>query len=1024
MPCRIPPLWYDVAMASESVLKAFLFTDIVGATDLKRRIGDVAGADAIARHDEIFRNCMTQFGGEEHENPGDSFFASFDVPSNALRCAMEFVNGLQQLDLPDAISARIGIHMGESVRVIESSGMRKYRKLLGLAIDTTARVMGLARAGQILLTRHAFDSVRQQVVKSPGGRDVQWLAHGPYRLKGIDDPMEIFEAGVEGSPMRPPPDTEDARRALQPGEEETLGWRPAVGLAVPGRESWELERQLGEGGFGEVWLARHKETRYVRAFKFCFKAEELRSLKREMKLFRLMKEVLGDRDDIARLYEVRLLEPPYYLEMEYTAGGNLAEWADSRGGLARVPLETRLELIAQVGDALAAAHSVGIIHKDLKPANVLIHEGRDGSVQVRLTDFGIGELVKKDKLREFDMTISTFESVATLKTSSSSYTGGHMYVAPELFSGQPSTSRTDIYALGVLLYQVVLADLMQPVAYGWERNVPDELLQEDIAACVGGDPKTRLPTAEQLSQRLRALDQRRAERQAQHRRERARRRVMQAATGLMVLLALVAGAAGVGYWRTTDALRMTQRAQEQAVRDHERALQAERRAREQADLARLAESRARKEAEKAQHEADKAAAITEFLQSLLISSSPAINQGAELTVREVLEDAALRLEESLEGQPEVAAAVHETIARTFETLGVPEKALQHATQALANVPTDAAGAEAVVDRLRLRGYVAWLRAQIGQTNGVEAELRTVVRALESRVAEHDPHLAAARVHLAEFLAPLNKLEEAERLYRQALASRQKTFGDDDPATFEAVNNLASFLKSAGRLDESCALHQKLYATQQKVLGGQHPQTLMTANNLAGALKDLNRFKESESLYRLLIERLPEVLGNEHPHVCASFSNYASLLTRMEQFEDAEGLYRKALDCARRSLGGDHPTTLALTNNLADVLGKMGRNEDAAVLFGMVVDTADRILPDGHWYRAAFAGRYGECLYELGRYAEAEPQLLAAYEQFSDQLDTKDPRTQAALTRLVRLYRAWDKSEQAAHYETLQSAEAP
>ncbi|MBU0617482.1 MAG: protein kinase, partial [Planctomycetes bacterium] len=95
-------------------------------------------------------------------------------------------------------------------------------------------------------------------------------------------------------------------------------------LAVPSREAWELERKLGEGGFGEVWLAHHRETRYVRAFKFCFRSDRLRSLKRELKLFGLLREALGERPDIARLYEVRLQEAPYFLEMEYTAGGNLA----------------------------------------------------------------------------------------------------------------------------------------------------------------------------------------------------------------------------------------------------------------------------------------------------------------------------------------------------------------------------------------------------------------------------------------------------------------------------------------------------------------------------------------------------------------------------------------------------------------------------------------------------------------------------------------------------------------------------
>ena len=118
------------------------------------------------------------------------------------------------------------------------------------AIDHPTEVASLWLLGPAG-TRAAFDSARQHVRASSDGSPVTWLAHGPYRFKGVEDPMEIFEAGMEGtSPLAPPPDSEKAKRIIAPGEEETLGWRPAVGLEVPGRPEWRLDRKLGEGGFG------------------------------------------------------------------------------------------------------------------------------------------------------------------------------------------------------------------------------------------------------------------------------------------------------------------------------------------------------------------------------------------------------------------------------------------------------------------------------------------------------------------------------------------------------------------------------------------------------------------------------------------------------------------------------------------------------------------------------------------------------------------------------------------------------
>ncbi len=224
-----------------TVLKAFLFTDLVGSTDMKRRLGDMAYADAIVRHDELFHRCLTEFSGSQKKDIGDGFQAAFDVPSDAVRCALAFQRGTAELDTPEPLKVRVGLNMGEIVSIHDGETKEGDDKLVGLAVDTAARVMGLAQGGQILTTRGAFDSARQQLSSAPDGSPLRWLAHGAYLFQGIDDPLEVFEVGIEGlSPLAPPPDSEKAKRGIAPGEEDTLGWRPAAGLTIPRREHWRL----------------------------------------------------------------------------------------------------------------------------------------------------------------------------------------------------------------------------------------------------------------------------------------------------------------------------------------------------------------------------------------------------------------------------------------------------------------------------------------------------------------------------------------------------------------------------------------------------------------------------------------------------------------------------------------------------------------------------------------------------------------------------------------------------------------
>lgn len=468
-------------------------------------------------HHAKVRQVLAQFPeGEEIDTAGDSFFILFTKPSDATRFALLLQSQLRQLAKETGIPVldRIGIHVGEVF--IDESGEAKAKDLYGIQVDTSARIMALGQPDQILLSRFAFDNARQ-VLKGQdleGLGSLSWLNHGPYLAKGVEEPLEICEVGEQGQAvLAPPPDSEKAKRHVSADSEPVLGWRPAIGQKVPNTH-WVLEMKLGEGGFGEVWLGRHDTFKEARVFKFCFRADRVRSLKREVTLFKLLKEKVGEHPNIVGIQELYQEEPPYYLIMDYAQGKDLRAWTDSKGGLGNIPLSDRLEVVAQIAEGLQAAHEAGIIHRDVKPSNILIEEnagpasGSDTETPrlvAKLTDFGVGQLVSLEVLAG----VTQLGFTQTLIGSRSNQTGTQLYMAPELLAGGKASIGSDIYALGMVLYQVVVGDLARPLTTDWEKHVSDVLLRADLGFCFAGKPQERIGSARQLAQILRSLTQRR-----------------------------------------------------------------------------------------------------------------------------------------------------------------------------------------------------------------------------------------------------------------------------------------------------------------------------------------------------------------------------------------------------------------------------------------------------------------------------------------------------------------------------------
>lgn len=551
--------------AESSRVLALVFTDLVESTGLKFRLGDQAAGKLVERHHELVRKLLLDCHGREVDSAGDGFFLTFETPSSAVTFGLRLQAAHDaETDLPPV---RVGIHLGEVSDRAAPEGSPKPRLVEGLAVDVAARIQSLAQPGQVLMSTAVFDSARQRVEGGELLGEIDWRAYGPYLFKGSEHPVEICEAGRAGaSPLKAPPDSEKARSATAADDELTLGWRPAAGKEIPGREHWTLLEQLGTGAVGEVWLATHAKTHGHRVFKFCFDPNRLRGLKREVALLRLLHEKLGERPDIGQILDWEFDSPPFFLEMPYTEAVDLQHWAQLKGGIEEVELETRVEIAAQIADALAAAHAVAVLHKDLKPANILISEPVSTEVpRVCLTDFGIGLLTDREALSSAGVTSGGL-SETLFSDSGSSSAGTRLYMAPEVIEGRPATERSDVYSLGVVLYQLVSGDLSHALAPGWRRDVEDALLREDVAACVDGDPERRLASAAELATRLRDLPARRLEaetvRQEQKRGEsaRGRRRWWFRAAIAIPLLVLVVGLVVVQQSRLQEERHQAERA--------------------------------------------------------------------------------------------------------------------------------------------------------------------------------------------------------------------------------------------------------------------------------------------------------------------------------------------------------------------------------------------------------------------------------------------------------------------------------
>lgn len=738
------------------------------------------------------------------------------------------------------------------------------------------------------------------------------------------------------------------------------------GDSPPLRPHWKLVERLGIGGNGEAWLVRQEKTREQRVFKFAKDEVSLAALKREITLFRLLNDTLGNSARIVQLHDWNLEHPPCFIEAEYLPGGSLSQWAERLGGLERLPLPDRLETIARIADAVAALHAVGVLHKDLKPSNVLVERVESGPGAIRIADLGCGSVLDPERLRRLNITRHGFTTTALgVQTSG----GTPMYLAPELIDGKPPTVQADIYALGVMLYQIVVGDFGRALHPGWERDVPDELLRQDIAAAAEGDANHRLENAAELGRRLRVLEARRtqlSEARAAEARAAASVRSIDRARARRLGLAVAGVALAAG---SVTSTYLWLEAREASV---------------------LAEAEARR-----------ARTVSDFLlQDVLFLLSSGDRPVKGLTLEEFLKAASEQAGQRFAELPETAAEVDVALGRSFENLGLLNPAYGHLTAALDHYESvDGKAGERTVDVatallpvtfgrgmlrsdidrfgkildsaiarygvddariLRLGAEMGRARSLLGQWQ-LGADLMRDALDRMPVASDPDAGLTTARlrmslgislVHLARFDEALVQLGAAAS---ELTAARGRDHIDIAAAKLwsaHACSFLDRFDEAGQLLDEAADISDRWigdasgYARTNRLFRG---QLLLEKGEVAGGLE----------MIELIAAEVFAVLDASAGAVLDETWAYAEPLAlayeRAGRTGDAHRMMKRALASADLALGPQHPETQRIRVAVASLSLALGDTATAQTLLlqdGNAIDFGD--LPPRHPIRSGYA----------------------------------------------------------------------
>lgn len=753
-----------------------------------------------------------------------------------------------------------------------------------------------------------------------------------------------------------------------------------------------LHSELGAGGFGRVFRARQEApVRREVALKVVKLGMDTR---RVIARFEVERQALSlmDHPHIARVLDAGATDSgrPYFV-MELVEGEPLTDYCRRRD----LSLRQRIELLREVTLAIQHAHQKGVVHRDVKPSNVLVATV-DGRALPKVIDFGIAKALAPP------------EDVSGL-TAEGDVIGTPAYMSPEQLLGDPRVdTRADVYALGALLYELITGvppfdasgagngglarisravleeDPPRPSARAGSSSIPADL-DWIVLRCLEKDPVRRYPTAFALAEDLeRYLSGHPVEAAPPSALYRVRK-LVQRHRALSAAVVLVSGTLILGVLGTGMGLAAAVRANA----DLDVALAGQR---EETHRARQAEEQARAQAAVAR-------AVLEFLNEVVLGSvrpSEEPGRGRDARLADVLDLASERIDLDVapggrfEGQALVEAGVREAIAGSYASLGLFARAEPH----LARVATLRDTLDAPDPRGSLRARVA-LASSLRKLGRYEQALELGEGALEEarrRLGPDDPDTQAAAAGLASLYLRLGRRGEARRLLEEALERARRTLGARHPETLDLAGGLALALAHEGPGRRARALFEEVLEGRRATLGERHRATLTALSNLAGHHQASGRPDLAEPLLRQVLEIQGVLLGPDHVDTLVAAQNLGALLRDAGRLGEAAALLEPIHGRLARTFGADHPDTLRAAASLAGLRAEEGRGVEAEALYRELLVRTRAVLGDDHPQALGLSKELAHVLHRQGRIEEAEDLTVDLLARETATLGPLDPAT--------------------------------
>lgn len=753
---------------------------------------------------------------------------------------------------------------------------------------------------------------------------------------------------------------------------------------------FRLVREIGRGGMGVVYLGERSDGQFdhhvaVKVVKRGMDSDaiEARFLRERQILASL------EHPNIARLYDGGVTESgqPYFA-MEYVDGLPLTKYSDGH----RLSIERRIELFAQGCQAVQYAHQNLVVHRDLKPSNMLV----TGDGRVKLLDFGIAKVMGDASGDGSPITVTDYgQRILTPE-----------YASPEQLVGRQVTTASDVYSLGVVLYELLSGH--RPYSLGslspseMERAVADSrisppssrLLTRSSADPAEGetDPLAEIASARsvplaRLRRRLRGdLDTivMKALRTDPIRR-------YASAEGLLEDLRLHLSGQPIkarpeSVWYRTSKFVLRNR----VVVSIAAAVTALLLTSVVVSLD-LADQRAQ--------ESSKAQQVTAFLTSILGSADPDQTRGEEVSLIEILDSGSKRIETELQGQPEVQAELMDVMATVYLRLGEYETAERLARSSLDLRLAVFGPRHELVARshhrigFALRGQARW-----------EESIEFLERARELQLALLGPDhesLAVTLYDLAWIEAHYRgDYAAAEGLHRQAVAIFEKNSGYESEGVARGLYNIAWQVQRQGRYADARDTYRESLALWRKLVGDQHRSVAKNVSGLASAYQDLGELEEAERLFREALEIRRKVLAPDHPDMATSLNNLATALRDRGDHAGAASFFEEACSIYRSRLGPTHQFTSICEQNLGGALAGSGRWKEGIELLQRVLRTRIQRQGAEHPEIALTHVRLGDAFNFSGDHSQAERHFQTAFEIREKSLGEDHPETAQAQVSLA------------------------